>query len=334
MPEVIIVFSQVGFVSHKAKVYTRIIRKPEQMKLVSFKIRESGAQTVGAYVEGRYLDLAAASDGRLPANMNDFLEAGQSAMDAARSAISASDGATNAYSEDQIQLMAPSPKPGKIMHTSCNFPAHLDELTEWQAPEWQEHGWGDFHFEHPTGFLEAPSSIVASGEGIRKPRFTEQLDFEIEVGIIIGKKAKCVSKEDALDYVAGLTIFNDISARDIQAREHANKVILLGKSFDGSCPFGPWLVTTDEIGDVDNLDMKLRLNGEVRQSSNMANTYYKVRELVSWWSEITLYPGDIITTGSPPGVISGMENPEWLKPGDLIEATVEKLGTLVTPIIE
>lgn len=304
------------------------------MRLVSFKIKESGTKTIGIFTGERYIDLVGLTDGALPGDMNGFLAAGDAAMDKARSAVADADGSRCAYTEDRIQLLAPVPRPGKIIHTSCNFDAHLDELTTWQAPEWQEHGWGDFHFEHPTGFLEAPSAIVASGEGIRIPRFTKQLDFEIEVGIVIGKVAKCVTQEEAMDYVAGLTIFNDISARDIQAREHANKVILMGKSFDGSCPFGPWLVTKDELGDVNDLDMKLRLNGEIRQDANTSQTHYSIAQLVSWWSEMTLEPGDIITTGSPPGVISGMKNPVWLKPGDLIEASVEKLGTLVTRIVE
>ena len=303
------------------------------MKLVSFKIKSSGQSTIGAYQDGVYFDLAKMSGGELPDNMLAFLNDSEANIQRAAQLLSAADGSCCAYKEDEIALLSPV-RPGKIIHTSCNFSAHLDELTTWQAPEWQDHGWGDFHFEHPTGFLEASSCVVGSGEGIRIPRFTKQLDFEIEVGIVIGKTCKCVTPEEALDYVAGLTIFNDISARDIQAREHANKVILMGKSFDGSCPFGPWLVTKDEIGDVTNLDMKLRLNGEVRQDSNISQTVYGVAELVSWWSEMTLEPGDIITTGSPPGVISGMEKPVWLKPGDLIEATVEKLGTLVTPIIE
>lgn len=304
------------------------------MKLVSFVIKHSTTPTIGAFTGEHYLDLAGLTGGALPGDMKAFLAAGEPALAAARAAVDAADGSRCSYASSDIQLLAPVPRPGKIIHTSCNFDAHLQELTTWQAPEWQQHGWGDFHFEHPTGFLEAPSCIVASGEGIRIPRFTQQLDYEIEVGIIIGKTAKCVSQEQALDYVAGLTIFNDVSARDIQAREHANKVILMGKSFDGSCPFGPWLVTTDEIGDVNDLEMTLRLNGEVRQHSNTSQTHYNIAQLVSWWSEMTLEPGDIITTGSPPGVISGMENPQWLKPGDLIEASVEKLGTLVTPIVE
>ena len=160
--------------------------------------------------------------------------------------------------EGEFELQAPVPRPGKIMHTSCNFSAHLEELTGWEEPEWQSHNWGEFHFEHPTGFLEAPSSVVPHGAEVTVPHFTKQLDYEIEVGIIIGKPAFRVNKEEALDYVAGLTIFNDLSARDIQAREHSNMVILLGKSFNGSCPLGPHLVTLDQAGDVDNLAWSTR----------------------------------------------------------------------------
>jgi len=305
------------------------------MKLVSLRIKANGAATVGAVIGESYLDLHAASGGELPATMIEFLEQGEAAMARAR-ALSADvlDGDENLFSDDEVELLAPVPKPGKIMHTSCNFSAHLSELATWSAPEWQSHNWGDFHFEHPTGFLEAPSSVVPSGAGVKVPHFTKQLDYEIEVGIIIGKEAFRVSKEEALDYVAGLTIFNDLSARDIQSREHSNKVILLGKSFDGSCPFGPCLVTMDEVGDPNDLKMVLTLNGEERQNSSTANMVYKVAELVAWWSNTTLQPGDIITTGSPPGVIAGMPDPVYLKPGDRIDAAVEKLGTLTTFIVD
>ena len=206
-------------------------------------------------------------------------------------------------------------------------------MTDWQQPEWQSHNWGDFHFEHPTGFLEAPSSVTASGSSVAIPRFTKQLDYEIEIGIIIGRKAFHVSPTDAMDYVAGYTVFNDLSARDIQAREHSNKVILLGKSFDGSCPFGPHLVTTDELSDPHNLAMKLRVNDELRQDANTGDMHYKTAELVSWWSNTTLEPGDIITSGSPPGVAAGMKSPVWLKAGDRVDANVAELGTLTVHIV-
>jgi 2-keto-4-pentenoate hydratase/2-oxohepta-3-ene-1,7-dioic acid hydratase in catechol pathway len=107
-------------------------------------------------------------------------------------------------------------------------------------------------------------------------------------------------------------------------------VILLGKSFDGSCPFGPYLVTLDEVGEVNDLSMVLTMNGEERQNSSTANMVYKIAELVSWWSNTTLQPGDIITTGSPPGVIAGMKDAKYLSPGDRVDASVEKLGTLTT----
>ncbi|MDP2326339.1 MAG: fumarylacetoacetate hydrolase family protein, partial [Gammaproteobacteria bacterium] len=237
------------------------------------------------------------------------------------------------YRDGEIGLLAPVPRPGKIMHTSCNFDSHLKELTQWQSPEWQSHNWSDFHFEHPTGFLEAPSSVVASGASVAVPHFTKQLDYEIEIGIIIGKRAFRVPADKAMEYVAGYTVFNDLSARDIQAREHSNMVILLGKSFDGSCPFGPHLVTVDELSDPHNLEMKLRVNGEVRQNANTSQMHYKTAELVAWWSNTTLEPGDIITSGSPPGVAAGMAVPNWLKPGDVVAATVAELGTLTTHIV-
>ena len=303
------------------------------MKLASIKLKSTGTATIAVLVEAGYLDLHAASNGELPASMAEFLEAGSAAMSRARQ-LAAEAGLGPVYSESEVELQAPVPKPGKIMHTSCNFSAHLSELATWDAPEWQSHNWGDFHFEHPTGFLEAPSSVSASGASVAIPHFTKQLDYEIEVGIIIGKTAFRVSKEEALEYVAGLTIFNDLSARDIQAREHSNKVILLGKSFDGSCPFGPYLVTMDEVGDPDTLKMVLTLNGEERQNASTANMVYKIADLVSWWSNTTLQPGDIITTGSPPGVIAGMKDTPYLAAGDRVDCNVEKLGTLTTFIVD
>jgi len=301
------------------------------MKLTSFRIKANDKQTIGAYHKDAYVDLAALSGGELPDTMIEFLRGGDAAMKAAR-ALLASSTEGSSYGADEIELLAPVPRPGKIIHTSCNFDSHLEELTTWDDPEWESHNWGDFHFEHPTGFLQAPSSVGPSGGKVEIPVFTKQLDYEIEIAIVIGKEAFRVSIEDAFDYVAGYAVFNDLSARDIQAREHSNKVILMGKSFKGSCPLGPWLVTRDELADPHNLDMKLRVNGEVRQDANTGQMHYKTAELVSWWSHMGLEPGDVITSGSPPGVAAGMAVPAWLKPGDLVEATVESLGTLTTHI--
>ncbi len=302
------------------------------MKLSTFTIKSTGQSTVGVFQTDKYLDLVALSGGAVPNSMLEILKGGENSLQQVTEAAGAADGSQHAYTADEVVLQPPV-RPGKIIHTSCNFDAHLKELEGWEAEEWKDHGWNEFHFEHPTGFLEAPSCAIGSGVGVEIPTITKQLDYEIEVGIVIGKTCKEVSLAEAMDYVAGLMIFNDVSARDIQAREHANNVILLGKSFDGSCPFGPWLVTLDEIGDVNNLEMNMYLNGEVRQSSNTSATHYNMAELVSWWSHMTLEPGDVITTGSPPGVISGMKDPVWMKSGDVMECKVEKLGNLVTPVL-
>ena len=305
------------------------------MKLATFDINSSGKRTIGAHHNGTYVDLVARSGGTLPADMIEFLQGGPALMEQARSLLDGVKGGTgpHVYAEDEITLQSPLPLPGKIVHTSCNFGSHLQELTTWKDPVWESHNWGDFHFEHPTGFLEAPSSVVPSGAEVEIPVFTRQLDYEIEIAIIIGKEAYRVGVEEAFDYVAGYTIFNDLSARDIQAREHSNKVILMGKSFKGSCPLGPWLVTLDELDDPHDLDMKLRVNGEVRQDANTGQMHYKTAELVSWWSHMGLYPGDIITSGSPPGVAAGMAEPKWLQAGDTVAATIARLGTLTTRII-
>jgi len=302
------------------------------MKLATFVIKANGQKTLGLYQDNEYLDIVALSAGAIPNSMQEVLAGGPSNLQKMQDIANRADKSPHVYSADEVVLESPV-RPGKMIHTSCNFDAHLSELEGWEAKEWKDHGWDKFHFEHPTGFLEAPSCIVGSGVGIEIPRFTEQLDYEIEVGIVIGKTCKNASVEEAMDYVAGLMIFNDVSARDIQAREHANNVILMGKSFDGSCPFGPWLVTLDELDDPNNLGMEMYLNGELRQKSSTSATHYNIAELVSWWSQMTLEPGDVITTGSPPGVISGMKDPVWMKSGDVMDCQVEGLGSLVTPIL-
>lgn len=297
------------------------------MKLVSFENGPNARRSVGAVVNDGVLDVAGASNGALPSDMLALLALGEGGLDEVRTLMQSASEA-HIFALKDVTLLAPVPRPGKIIHTSCNFGGHLKELTQWNAPEWQAHNWGNFHFDHPTGFLQAPSCVVGPDAPIVRPRFTRQLDYEIELGIVIGKRAKNVTPEQADKYIAGYTVFNDISARDIQSREHANKVILLGKSFDSSCPLGPWLVTRDEIPDPAVLRMELRVNGIVRQSANAGDMIYSPRDLVSWWSNMTLEPGDIITSGSPPGVIAGWENPVWLEKGDRIEAEIEGIGIL------
>jgi 2-keto-4-pentenoate hydratase/2-oxohepta-3-ene-1,7-dioic acid hydratase in catechol pathway len=336
------------------------LKEEQTVKIVTCEVRESSTATrfLGAVVSDQVMvDLGAARDAlaasgkgaqALPGDMIGFLAAGDGALATARAAFDHAssrldanapekartpDGRRLAWWRKELRLLPAVPRPGKILHTSVNFRSHKEEVASgFRAPEWQAQNWGSFHYEHPTGFLQAPSATVGTEAEVIIPRFTKQLDYELELAIVIGRHAKHVSKDEALDYVAGYCVFNDISARDIQAREHANKVILLGKSFDTSCPLGPWLTTKDEVPDPQKLKMQLRLNGELRQDANTSDMIYGVRDLVSWWSNITLEPGDVITSGAPAGVIAGRENPVWLAPGDRIEATVEGLGTLVNVI--
>jgi acylpyruvate hydrolase len=312
----------------------------------------------GVTEDEHFADLGAVSrvaregtaDEQMPESMIELLERGEPAFQAARSAldwaqerlgleapesIRGPDGERLVYRRSEIDLLGPVPRPGKIMHTSCNFDQHLSEIvSNWKAPEWTSLDVHTFHHEHPTGFLQAPSAVVGSGADIIRPRFTQQLDYEIEIATVIGRRGRYISQEQAMDHVAGFCVFNDISARDIQSREHANRVILLGKSFDTSAPLGPYLVTRDELADPQNLDMELRVNGKVRQKASTADMHYKIRDLVAWWSNITLEPGDVITSGSPAGVAAAMSPPKWLEPGDRIEATIEGLGTLVNTVVE
>jgi len=293
------------------------------MKLASFKLKSTGAPSIGVVLDGGILDLHAASGGKLPSAMIAFLELGADGMAQARK-LAAAGG--KLLKDDEIELQAPVPRPGKIMHTSCNFSAHLEELTTWQEPEWQSHNWGNFHFQHPTGFLEAPSSVVPTGARVPVPHFTQQLDYEVEIGVIIGRPAFRVSREEALDYVAGLTIFNDLSARDLQFN---HQQFFKGKSIDGACPMGPWIVTADEIANPHGLAIQCRVNGTVKQDWTTGDMIFDIPTTIARLSEgLTLLPGDVIATGTPSGVGFARTPPEFLKPGNVVECEIEGIGTI------
>lgn len=309
------------------------------MKLVTCRVKTSGKQIIAGSKDGAiFVDLASAEGNgnnsglqAFPTDMLAFLAGGDKMMARAASALDRAHAKLTpdiSWSADQLSFLPAVPRPGKILHTSVNFSGHKKEVSSVQDEVWKAQDWSKFHYLHPTGFLQAPSSTVGTNEKVIIPTFTKQLDYEIELAIVIGKIAKDVSAENALDYVAGYCIFNDMSARDIQGREHANKVVLLGKCFDSSSPLGPWITTKDEIADPEKLQMQLRMNGELRQDANTSEMVWSVRKIISWWSQITLEPGDIITSGTPSGVIHSHPNPVWLKPGDKLEASITGLGTL------
>jgi 2,4-diketo-3-deoxy-L-fuconate hydrolase len=180
--------------------------------------------------------------------------------------------------------------------------------------------------EHPVVFFKSQTCIVGPNDNIMVPRGSTQLDWEVELGVVIGRTARYVDAKDGLRYVAGYCVVNDVSERDFQMKKSAtqwNK----GKGCDTFGPLGPWLVTTDEIKDPQNLGMWLDVNGQRRQTGNTKTMIFSVAELVADVSKyMTLLPGDVITTGTPPGVALGMKPPQWLQPGDVITLGVDGLG--------
>jgi 2-keto-4-pentenoate hydratase/2-oxohepta-3-ene-1,7-dioic acid hydratase in catechol pathway len=177
------------------------------------------------------------------------------------------------------------------------------------------------------------SSITGPGRDIVKPRGCAELDFETELAVVIGKKCRHVSEHDAYGVVAGYTILNDVTARDIARRERDGGRPFLSKAFDTFAPMGPWMVTREAIPDPMHLRIVTRVNGEVRQEGNTQEMIFPIAKLISYMSQMTLMPGDVIATGSPGG--GGLANPEWmLKAGDLIECEIEGIGVLRNAVID
>ena len=201
---------------------------------------------------------------------------------------------------------------GKFMCIGLNYKDHAIET-------------GNPFPDHPVLFMKANSAIVGPNDDTVMPRGSTKTDWEVELGVVIGKQAKYVSKEDALDYVAGYCIVNDVSERDFQF--NLTGTWTKGKSCDTFGPTGPWLVTRDEVEDVNNLAMSLYVNGKQMQTGNTSTMIFSVAECIEHLSGLmTLYPGDVISTGTPPGVGAGMKPPVFLKVGDVVELEIEGLG--------
>lgn len=268
--------------------------------------------------------LAAAVLGR---DMVEFLKHGKKSLTAARKALAHAEKSSNSkvtIDRQQTRLMAPVPRPGALVSAGKNFSDHVSEMSSKQGPS------------DPVAFLKLPGSVIGSEDDIPHPPEVKNLDYEVELAVVIGKPCVDVGIDDALDYVAGYTAFNDISARDVIRAENKTGIHLVGKSFPGFAPMGPYLVTADEIPDPQHLKLWLRVNGETRQDSNLGYMIFKIRDMIAYWSQMGLNPGDVLTTGTPRGVAAGRkpdQTPWWLKPGDLVEAEVENIGQLKNRIV-
>jgi 2-keto-4-pentenoate hydratase/2-oxohepta-3-ene-1,7-dioic acid hydratase in catechol pathway len=213
--------------------------------------------------------------------------------------------------------LAPVPRPGKLICIGLNYRDHAAE-SNMAIPE------------RPVVFSKFSTAVIAPGEPVITPESSQQVDYEAELAVVIGRRAKNVSVSSALDYVLGYTAFNDVSARDFQ---FADGQWQRGKSCDTFAPMGPTIVTADEIPDPHKLSIKLRLNGNTMQDSNTDQLIFGVPELITFLSEtITLEPGDVIATGTPPGVGFARKPPVFLKHGDEMEVEIEKIGILNNPV--
>jgi acylpyruvate hydrolase len=286
------------------------------MQLISFtrdsRIRSGGIEGVLTNPSTtRVVDLNEA-DPRLPADMLQLLRGGVDLLQLARHVIESAPSETW-LPVSVTQFVAPVPSPGKIICIGLNYRDHAAEAGLSIPAE-------------PVVFAKLSNTVNGPYAPITMPRATEQIDYEAELGVVMGKTCKGVKETDALDYVAGYLAVNDVSARDVQ---HRNGQWVLGKSPDGFAPMGPALVTADEVGDPQQLDVRTRIGDEVLQSSNTREMIFPVARLISFISEfVTLEPGDVIATGTPSGVGGALQPPRWLKAGETVRVEIPRLGAL------
>lgn len=289
------------------------------MKLLTFKENDMlklGVKTDKGVV---HIEKAAASlNIDAPKTMIEAIANGQASMDTLNSIVTqAVENDELLLNEDELTFGPAIPNPGKIICVGLNYRKHAEE-SNMPIPE------------TPILFNKFDNSIAAHNEVINLPFNSKEDDYEAELGIIIGKEAKRVSEDDALDYVFGYANVNDLSARDLQLRTGQ---WLIGKALDGFCPVGPYIVTSDEVGDPNKLQIKAIVNGDVRQNSNTSDMIFSCKEIVSYVSDfMTLNPGDLILTGTPEGVAMGypedVRDEYYLKDGDEVTIEIEKLGKL------
>jgi 2-keto-4-pentenoate hydratase/2-oxohepta-3-ene-1,7-dioic acid hydratase in catechol pathway len=302
------------------------------MKLAQFRTRESDHQRLGMQVGDTIVDLAEVASavkaaGGQPAawlleasNTLEVITRGQAALHEIESLLTGGGherSAAVAYSLDQAEFL-PAVKPGKILAIGRNY---VDHAIEGGSPPPAA----------PLIFNKLSNSLSAHNAPIVLPAISNQVDFEAELAVVIGRRASRVNESEALNYVFGYSLIDDVSARDLQ---FGDGQWTRGKGLDTFAPLGPFITTRDEVADVQNLKIEGILNGEVMQSSNTGKMIFGVAYLVSYISQgITLEPGDVIATGTPDGVGIFRKPPVLLKPGDVFEVKIEKLGTLRNPVI-
>lgn len=281
------------------------------MKLATFTHENS--TRIGIVVEGGIVDLSTAAPD-LPTEMSAFLAAGDKALEAAKTAATS---ATPIPLAD-VTLEAPVLKPGKVMAIGLNYADHVKE-SGLDIPE------------HQIWFTKSPTGCVGQGADVLKPAVSDLIDWEAELCMVIGKRARNVPRDRAHEVIGGFCCGNDVSVRDWQLR---TPQFTIGKSFDTHGPIGPWLVTPDEVGDPHKLDIKCFVNGEQKQGSNTEHLIFDCYDqIVELTKAMTLEPGDVIFTGTPSGVGGAMKPMQFLKVGDEVVIEIDKLGRLENTLV-
>jgi 2-keto-4-pentenoate hydratase/2-oxohepta-3-ene-1,7-dioic acid hydratase in catechol pathway len=282
------------------------------MKLVTFAYNNQAR--VGAVIGAEVVD--GKNNTQIPATMLEFLSAGSRALDAMQRHIDSGD---DRIALDQVKLLAPVPRPGKYLGVSLNYADHIKEI-------------GLDKPEYPSFFTKQSSCVIGHGEAIHRPKVSDKLDYEGELAFVVGTRCRHVPVDKAHQVIAGFTIANDVSVRDWQFR---SPTFTLGKSFDTHGPLGPWIVTSDQIGNPHNLNLKTWVDDELRQSSNTRMMIFNCYEMIAYLSQaMTLEPGDVVCTGTPGGVGVTMTPRGYLSPGQIARIEIEGIGTLANPVIE
>jgi 2-keto-4-pentenoate hydratase/2-oxohepta-3-ene-1,7-dioic acid hydratase in catechol pathway len=287
------------------------------VRLLTFSV--DGEVRVGALRAGGSDEVVEIPD--VP-DMLTLIAAGADGLERARSALAG--GGARSHRLSDVRLLAPVPRPpGNVIAIGRNYKAHAEESARAAGKE----------VDPPTVFTKAVTSVAGPYDDIVVDRsVTDQVDWEVELGVVIGKSGRNIARERALEHVFGFTAVNDVSARDIQFGWGGQ--YFKGKSIDGFCPLGPWIVTRDEIADPQSLHLLLRVNGDTKQDGNTRDMIYPVDAIVEWVSRgMTLLAGMIIATGTPDGVGFARTPPEFLKSGDVMEAEVEGIGTLRNRVV-
>jgi len=288
------------------------------VKLVSYRTPSAFAGEPGrdarlGIVEGESVVAAASLAHGVPGTMADMLAGWPDSLEALQAAFRAAD-RPETLPLHSVELLAPVPRPGKIVAAGVNYASHGAEQSK--TP-----------FDHPVLFAKLPTSVIGHDAEIRwDPHFTQAVDFEAELAVVIGRTCRRVDESEALAYVAGYTCLNDVSARDLQ---YSDKQFVRGKSLDTFCPMGPWLVTADEIADPQALRVRCLVNGEVMQDASTSDMVFPVAALVAFCSQaFTLEPTDVIATGTPAGVGWFREPKRLLHDGDEVAVEIEHIGRL------